>query len=120
MDDGGKNVPQNHTNSEEESATKFILIGDDDTDDQLLLRDVFSGIDRSFRLLFVDTGEQVFSALGKLRDNQQPCLILLYYNMPGMNGAEILKELNKNTLYEKVPKIIWSTSAVEKYRNKCL
>jgi CheY-like chemotaxis protein len=99
---------------------KFILLGEDDKDDQEMLSDVFSSIDNSFRLLFVDNGKQVLSALEKLKSDQQPCLIVLDYNMPGMNGAEILQELGNNEHYKSIPKIVWSTSSSEKFKQICL
>ena len=100
--------------------SKFILLGEDDPDDQELLKEVFSSIDNSFKLLFVDTGKEVLSALEKLKDDQQPCLIVLDYNMPGLNGADILKEVNQLERYNDTPKIIWSTSGSEKYKQICL
>lgn len=102
------------------SDTKFILLGEDDIDDQELLKEVFASIDGSYRLLFANTGEQVLSALGKLSDNQLPCLIVLDYNMPGANGAEVLKELKKQSRYENIPCIIWSTSGSDTFKTLCL
>ena len=99
---------------------KFILLGEDDKDDQEMLLDVFTAIDNSFRLFFVDNGKQVLSALEKLRVDHQPCLIVLDYNMPGMNGAEILQELGSNEQYKDIPKIVWSTSSSEKFKQICL
>jgi CheY-like chemotaxis protein len=40
--------------------------------------------------------------------------------MPELNGAEILKELSANKRYYHIPKIIWSTSGAEKYKQMCL
>ena len=102
------------------SDTKFILLGEDDIDDQELLKEIFASIDGSYRLLFANTGEQVLSALGKLSDNQLPCLIVLDYNMPGANGAEVLKELKKQSRYENIPCIIWSTSGSDTFKTLCL
>lgn len=85
-----------------------------------MLLDVFSSIDNSFNLLFVDNGKQVLSALEKLNDDQLPCLIILDYNMPGLNGADILSELGHNERYKSVPKIVWSTSGSEKFKQVCL
>jgi CheY-like chemotaxis protein len=100
--------------------SKFILLGEDDPDDQEMLKDVFLGIDEDFHLTFVENGEQIFSFLERLRDDQLPCLIVLDYNMPGLNGADILKELNANPRYTHIPRIIWSTSGSDQFRNKCL
>lgn len=100
--------------------SKFILLGEDDPDDQEMLTDAFSTIDRKFILLFVNNGKEVLSALEKLEDDQMPCLIVLDYNMPGLNGEEILREISGNPRYKQVPKIMWSTSGSEKFKKKCL
>jgi CheY-like chemotaxis protein len=99
---------------------KFILIGEDDIDDQEFLKEIFSSIDNSFELLFVNNGTRVLSQLENLEDKHLPCLILLDYNMPELNGAEILKKLKTNSRYNGIPRIIWSTSRSETYKNICL
>jgi CheY-like chemotaxis protein len=104
----------------EEGPSKFILLGEDDADDQEMLKEVFASIDQSFILFFVNNGGEVFSALEKFRDAQLPCLIVLDYNMPGPSGADILRELGAKERYKNIPKIIWSTSGSEKFRNICL
>ncbi len=100
--------------------SKFILLGEDDADDQEMLTEVFASIDKSFILLFVNNGKEVVSALEKLQDEQRPCLIVLDYNMPGLNGAEILKEIGQNERYKDIPKIVWSTSGSDKFKKTCL
>ena len=112
-------MPQKNEPSPE-SASKFILLGEDDIDDQELLKEIFASIDNSYRLLFVNTGDQVLSVLKKLSDKQLPCLIVLDYNMPGLNGADILKELNKESRYTSVPRIICSTSCSDTFKNSCI
>lgn len=99
---------------------KFILLGEDDPDDQELLTEVFAAIDNSFILFFVDNGEQLLSALEKLKDDNLPCLIVLDYNMPGMNGAEILGKLIEIERFKHIPRIVWSTSGSEKFKQDCL
>ena len=100
-------------------ATRTILIGEDDQDDQELLKDVFREIDPDFQLIFVNNGTEVLSALKQMPENELPCLIILDYNMPGMNGADILSEIGRETRYEKVPRMIWSTSGADKYQKMC-
>ncbi len=99
---------------------KFILLGEDDPDDQELLTEVFAAIDNSFILFFVNNGAEVLSALEKLKDENLPCLIVLDYNMPGMSGEEILREISKNPRFESIPKIVWSTSGSDKFKQNCL
>lgn len=99
---------------------KLILIGEDDIDDQEFLKEIFASIDDSVDFLFASNGPQVLSVLDKTEDTQLPCLIILDYNMPGSNGAEILKELKANSRYDAIPKIIWSTSRSDTYKDICL
>jgi CheY-like chemotaxis protein len=107
-----KTRPMNHS--------KLILIGEDDLDDQEFLKEIFISIDTSFTLIFASNGPQVLTLLEKIEDVQLPCLIVLDYNMPGSNGAEILKELKTNSRYDAIPKIIWSTSRSDTYKDICL
>ncbi|HWN89585.1 MAG TPA: response regulator [Chitinophagaceae bacterium] len=100
--------------------SRFILLGEDDADDQEMLKEVFRSIDTAFVLFFVNNGKEIISALEKLKDDQMPCLIVLDYNMPGLNGADILRELSTNERYKNIPKVVWSTSGSEKFRNVCL
>ncbi len=102
------------------SSTKFILLGEDDPDDQEMLTEVFSSLDDSYVLFFVNNGHEVLSALEKLHDDKMPCLIVLDYNMPGLTGADILQNVGKNDRYKDIPKIVWSTSGSEKFKKICL
>jgi CheY-like chemotaxis protein len=99
---------------------KLILIGEDDLDDQEFLKEIFVSINDSFALIFASNGPQVLSLLDACDDSRLPCLIILDYNMPGSNGAEILKELKNNRRYDSIPKIIWSTSRSDTYKDICL
>jgi len=112
-------VPQKVITSQD-VPSRFILLGEDDADDQEMLKEVFRSIDTAFVLFFVNNGKEIISALEKLKDDQMPCLIVLDYNMPGLNGADILRELSTNERYKNIPKVVWSTSGSEKFRNVCL
>lgn len=90
-------------------------------DDQELLKDVFSSIDASVPpLVFVNSGRQLLNFLEEHKNDHLPCLVVLDYNMPELNGAEILKELKKSDRFDKIPKIIWSTSRTDSYKMLCL
>jgi CheY-like chemotaxis protein len=112
-------VPQK-VNTSRDLPSKFILLGEDDADDQEMLKEVFTSIDISFVLFFVNNGKEVLSALEKLKDDQMPCLIVLDYNMPGLNGADILRELGTNERYKNIPKVVWSTAESERFKKICL
>lgn len=103
-----------------ENNVKQILIGEDDLDDQEFLLEIFSSVDDSFAFIFAPNGSHILNHLSSAPDNELPCLIVLDYNMPELNGAEILKELKSNQRYDAIPKIIWSTSQSDTYREICL
>lgn len=102
-----------------DTNSKFILIGEDDKDDQDLLKEIFNSIDDSFSITFINNGQQVLTYLQNLQEHL-PCLILLDYNMPVLNGADILEALKKDPRYNSIPKIIWSTSTSESFKKICL
>jgi CheY-like chemotaxis protein len=103
-----------------QANNRTILFGEDDIDDIDFLRDAFSAVDNSFALLFIDKGRKLIATLEALPDDKLPCLLVLDYNMPELNGAEILVHLELNKRYASIPKIIWSTSGSDTYKNKCL
>jgi CheY-like chemotaxis protein len=49
-----------------------------------------------------------------------PCVILLDYNMPELNGAQVIQQLAGDKRFESVPKVILSTSSNPLYINDCL
>jgi CheY-like chemotaxis protein len=102
------------------SDYKYILLGEDDIDDEELLREVFARTDPSFSLEFVNNGKDVLTRLLELEKQSMPCLIVLDYNMPTLTGAEILQELKRTPRYDPIPKIIWSTSDSDTYKTICL
>ena len=84
------------------------------------LVEVFSTIDKAFYLEFVNNGRKVLNTLEKMPGDHLPCLIVLDYNIPELNGAEVLIELKNNRRYDSIPKIIWSTSGSDTYKSICL
>jgi DNA-binding response OmpR family regulator len=108
-----KKITTNHVPS------KFIILGEDDIDDQEMLEEIFSTVDASFNVRFFNNGRKVISHL-KNMEQDLPCLIVLDFNMPELNGADILKMLSKEDRLKKVPKIIWSTSDAPAYKAACL
>jgi Response regulator containing CheY-like receiver, AAA-type ATPase, and DNA-binding domains len=101
------------------SSGKFILLGEDDVDDKEILEEIFLEVDTSLGLQFFNNGRKVISHLENA-EHDLPCLIILDFNMPELNGAEILKILNKNQRLKPIPKIIWSTSDAPIYKTMCL
>jgi CheY-like chemotaxis protein len=99
---------------------KLILLADDDQEDLELLSEAILQIEGSIRIHTVSNGSMVMDYLQNATDKELPSLIVLDYNMPNMNGAEVLDQLCNDSRYEKIPKIIWSTSNNSNYIKECL
>lgn len=96
-----------------------ILIAEDDVDDQELLKNAFTSIDESFNLLIVENGQHVLEYLEKTPKEKLPCLIVLDYNMPGLNGGEVLQLIGNDEKLRSIPKVVLSTSSSSRYVEEC-
>ena len=63
-----------------------ILLAEDDPDDQELIRIAFSEVEGNYQLQVVNDGKEALEYLKAAA--QLPCLIVLDYNMPELNGAQ--------------------------------
>lgn len=97
-----------------------ILLAEDDIDDQELLAEAFSEIDPAIQLDSFSTGKKFLNYLEELPDSEIPNMIILDYNIPEINGAEILEKLESDKRYQHVIKLVWSTSNSAMYENSCL
>ena len=97
--------------------TLNILFADDDKDDCLFFTDILSNLPFDTSLTIVKDGEQLVSHLVNNAANL-PEVIFLDLNMPKKNGYECLAEIKSNTLLNKIPIIIFSTSYDEEKANR--
>jgi CheY-like chemotaxis protein len=87
-----------------------IYIADDDLDDQELLLSAFQQLTDSHHLTVVNNGTELLNLLSLTDDEGLPCLIVLDYNMPGLNGKQVLTRLQNAPRYRQIPKVIYTTS----------
>jgi CheY-like chemotaxis protein len=102
------------------SSKPTIYLADDDPDDQEMLLQAFQQLTDSHHLKVVSNGEELIELLSYTDDNMLPCLIVLDYNMPGLNGKQILKYLQSTVRYRNIPKVIYSTSSSFKDKKESL
>ncbi|HYE55212.1 MAG TPA: response regulator [Chitinophagaceae bacterium] len=102
-----------------EKESKIILLADDDQDDQELLREAFLITAPGAILNTVSFGKEVLDYLRNAGDENLPALIILDYNMPDLNGAEVLQKLYADARYQHIPTVIWSTSDATLYKELC-
>ena len=95
--------------------TPTIVLADDNFDDQAFLRDAFDYIGAKVNLKTFDDGLEAIAYLQSAPQYDLPDLIVLDYNMPQMNGVEVLQVLCKEEKLKHVPKVILSTSRFQKF-----
>lgn len=100
------------------TATTFVLVVDDDADDQYIIRRAFNQQMPNVSLETVDDGDQLLPYL--LAAPVLPKLILLDLNMPNMNGLETLRLLRQSKPFGHLPAIIFTTSAAPEDRRQAL
>jgi CheY-like chemotaxis protein len=100
----------------------YILIAEDDEDDQFLLSSAFTEIENSPHLVFVENGIELLDHF-KRYDNgtlkKLPSLLIVDLNMPKKNGREALQELLTKDYFKKFPTVIFSTTANELEKSRC-
>lgn len=90
-------------------STPIILIAEDDPDDQELIRYAFSKVDGNYSLQVVNDGKEALEYLRMAA--KLPCLIVLDYNMPELNGLQVIQQLSADNRFHTIPKVILSTSS---------
>ena len=101
-------------------SSRTIFLAEDDIDDQEFLKDAFLTIDPAIKLISFSSGLKFINRLFETEDQHLPCLIILDYNIPEINGAEILGQLKAQDRFVNIPKVVWSTSDSQLYRENCL
>lgn len=92
-----------------------IIVADDDTDDQFMLKEAFSSLNFDKEICTVENGEELLDYLnkrGKYNNSSLPVpkLILLDLNMPKIDGRQCLRLIKESKEFCKIPIIIFSTS----------
>jgi CheY-like chemotaxis protein len=92
----------------------FILLAEDDEDDQELIRLAFKRANPGHNLKVVANGREVLDTL--VLQSSLPCVIILDLNMPVLNGIQTLAALQEEPRFRKIPKVMLTTSDSEDSR----
>ncbi|PKP53611.1 MAG: histidine kinase [Bacteroidetes bacterium HGW-Bacteroidetes-1] len=94
---------------------KTILIVDDD------MRNVFAltSFLENYNIKLV-IGKNGIEGIEKLHENPQIDLVLMDIMMPEMNGYEAMREIRKESKYQKLPIIALTAKAMKDDRDKCI
>ena len=91
----------NH-NAQEKKEPLHILVVDDNA---MVLRNIKAILEKNYSVSVAPSGVHAFISIGK----KVPDLILLDYEMPEMNGKEVLKKLQATKEYADIP-VVFLTS----------
>jgi CheY-like chemotaxis protein len=89
----------------------IIVFADDDPDDQILIKQMFSIHSKHVTVINVMNGKEALEAIEELKQVEEtPCLIILDINMPIMDGKQALLQIKKQEELLDVPVVLFSTS----------
>ena len=102
------------------NRNKPILLVEDDRVDAMTVKRALKDIHVINMLDVVKNGEEAIEYL-KNDSNENPCIILLDINLPRMNGLEFLKIAREQSLLDRTPVVVLTTSkndqdVIESYR----
>jgi CheY-like chemotaxis protein len=102
--------------------SSYILIAEDDEDDQFLLTSAFKEISKEFELIFVHNGIELLEHFKKVDGGDLltlPSLLIVDLNMPKKNGKEALEELVHRTYFSNFKTLVFSTTANDLEKKRC-
>jgi CheY-like chemotaxis protein len=99
------------------AKSRKILLADDDVDDRELFEEAILQIDKDIIVISASSGGEALELLLSFQVTENLSLIILDFNMPDLSGAEVFKQISHIPQYERIPKIIWSTSNSMLYQN---
>lgn len=85
--------------------TKHVLIGEDDDDDFYIFSSAISELPYTIILTRAENGE----ILIRLLDEKNPDILFLDILMPTKDGRQCLREIRRNSKYDLLPIIIYSS-----------
>ena len=92
-----------------------ILYADDDDEDQEVFAEIIQAIDPQITILRARDGLHAIEILSK---SEAPNIIFLDYNMPFLNGYQVLAEIRNEEKYQNTRVIVFSTSLSERAYNE--
>ena len=88
-----------------------ILYAEDDEDDLFMVKKAFERHDH-IKIEHATNGLEAIRLLETMIEkNLKPCLIILYINMPVLDGRETLARIKNNDETKNIPIVLFSTSS---------
>lgn len=97
-----------------------IAFVDDDKDDVNTIKKSFEKLNQTDSLETFSGGQDFLDYLDGIKENEFPSLVVLDYNMPFLNGGQVLSYLKTNPRYCDIPVLIYTTSATSQVKKEVL
>jgi CheY-like chemotaxis protein len=92
------------------SKSHNILLVEDDADDRYIMHLAFTELSYADHVKVFNSGEDLLRYLHNLpHSSLYPALVVLDYNMPGMNGGEVLLRMKMDDALRDIPVAMYST-----------
>jgi len=98
----------------------YILIVDDDPEDLEMLAEKLRTPQNRVQVHGVSDGQQAFSLLEACTVDNLPTVLITDYQMPILNGAELLRLLQLDHRYNDMAKLVLSTSGNAAHMEECI
>ncbi|TVR35837.1 MAG: response regulator [Balneolaceae bacterium] len=97
------------------NKTGAIVIIEDDTEDQIILNEIFEELNYDNQIIFFKDSEEALEFLQNTKI--EPFLVLSDINMPKLNGMELREKIhnNEDLRRKSIPYLFFSTSAEQKH-----
>src|SRR5829696_1110405 len=92
------------------TSSHRILLVEDDADDRYIMHLAFTELAYTDQVKVFISGEDILKYLHNLpHSDLYPFLLVIDYNMPGMNGGELLMRLKMDDSLRDIPVAMYST-----------
>jgi CheY-like chemotaxis protein len=98
---------------------RILMVVDDDPDDLELLVEALLTVEPTLGILTAHSGTDCLDQLNALDTPDLPALLVLDFNLYDMNAADLLAKMSLHERFDSLTKIVWSTSDLHQYRDKC-
>ncbi|RYZ23916.1 MAG: response regulator [Chitinophagaceae bacterium] len=97
-----------------------ILLVDDDADDRYIMHQAFTELHFENEVKMFCSGSDLLGYLEQLPRQSYPDLLVLDFNMPAINGAELALYLRRQESYRDIPVVLYSTGMSPKMQKDLL